>query len=148
MRLWVFKHHFSTIFQLYIDLWAILPGANMVQGRNTLGYLRTRTFYIPERKYAYKYASITKWHVHLEKCKKKSLNIHSHVWPRCPTKKSDLDLKFVKTFVEHFGRNMSDLRVWSLIHFECTVGQFLNSSHQHKYNVMLVGFCCWRYTNI
>jgi hypothetical protein len=32
----------------------------MVQGRNTLGYLRTQTFYIPERKYAYKYASITK----------------------------------------------------------------------------------------
>jgi hypothetical protein len=41
MRLWVFKRHFSTIFQLYIDLWANLPGANMVQGRNTLGYLRT-----------------------------------------------------------------------------------------------------------
>jgi hypothetical protein len=37
-----------------------VPGANMVQGRNTLGYLCTRTFYIPERKYAYKYASITK----------------------------------------------------------------------------------------
>jgi hypothetical protein len=32
----------------------------MVQGKNTLGYLRTRTFYTPERKYAYKYASITK----------------------------------------------------------------------------------------
>jgi hypothetical protein len=30
------------------------PGANVVQGKNTLGYLRTRTFYIPERKYAYK----------------------------------------------------------------------------------------------
>jgi hypothetical protein len=25
------------------------------------------------------------------------------------------------TFVGHFGRNMSDLRVWSLIHLECTV---------------------------
>jgi hypothetical protein len=37
MRLWVFKRHFSTIFQLYIDLWATFPGANMVQGRNTLG---------------------------------------------------------------------------------------------------------------
>ena len=60
MRLWVFKRHFSTIFQLYIDLCATFPGANMVQGRNTLGYLRNRTFYIPERKYAYKYASITK----------------------------------------------------------------------------------------
>jgi hypothetical protein len=60
MRLWVFKRHFSTIFQLYIDLWATFPGANMVQGRNTLGYLRNRTFYIPERKHAYKYASITK----------------------------------------------------------------------------------------
>jgi hypothetical protein len=47
LSLWVFKRHFSTIFQLYIDLWATLPGANMVQGRNTLGYLRTRTFYIP-----------------------------------------------------------------------------------------------------
>ena len=35
MRLWVFKRHFSTIFQLYIDLWATFPGANMVQGRNT-----------------------------------------------------------------------------------------------------------------
>jgi hypothetical protein len=32
----------------------------MLQGRNTQGYLRKRTFYIPERKYAYKYASITK----------------------------------------------------------------------------------------
>ena len=30
----------------------------MVQGRNTLGYLRTRTFYTPERKYAYKYSQI------------------------------------------------------------------------------------------
>ena len=35
---------------------SIFNGANMVQGRNTLGYLSTRTFYIPERKYA----SITK----------------------------------------------------------------------------------------
>ena len=26
-----------------------------MQGRNTLGYLRTRTFYTPERKYAYIY---------------------------------------------------------------------------------------------
>jgi hypothetical protein len=43
-----------------IDLGATFPGANMVQGKNTLGYLRTRTFYTPERKYAYKYASITK----------------------------------------------------------------------------------------
>ena len=43
-----------------IDLGATFPGANMVQGQNTLGYLRTRTFYTPERKYAYKYASITK----------------------------------------------------------------------------------------
>jgi hypothetical protein len=58
MGLWVFKRHFSTIFQLYIDLWATFPGANMVQGRNTLGYLRTRTFYTPERKYAYKYSQI------------------------------------------------------------------------------------------
>jgi hypothetical protein len=83
--LWVFKCHFSTIFQLYIDLWATLPAANMVQGRNTLGYLRTRTFYIPERKYAYKYASITKCltvycemycnhHFLLQPC------AHTHVW--------------------------------------------------------------------
>jgi hypothetical protein len=43
-----------------IDLGATFPGANMVHGKNTLGYLRTRTFYTPERKYAYKYASITK----------------------------------------------------------------------------------------
>ena len=35
MRPWVFKRHFSTIFQLYIDLWANFPGTNMVQGRNT-----------------------------------------------------------------------------------------------------------------
>jgi hypothetical protein len=33
-----------------IDLGAIFPGENMVQGKNTLGYLRTRTFYTPERK--------------------------------------------------------------------------------------------------
>jgi hypothetical protein len=45
---------------IIIDLWATFPGVNMVQGRNTLGYLRTRTFYTPERKYAYKYTSITK----------------------------------------------------------------------------------------
>jgi hypothetical protein len=43
-----------------IDLGATFPGENMVQGKNTLGYLHTRTFYTPERKYAYKYASITK----------------------------------------------------------------------------------------
>jgi hypothetical protein len=43
-----------------IDLGATFPGENMVQGKNTLGYLRTRTFYTPERKYAYRYASITK----------------------------------------------------------------------------------------
>ena len=43
-----------------IDLGATFPSANMVQGKNTLGYLRTRTFYTPERKYTYKYASITK----------------------------------------------------------------------------------------
>jgi hypothetical protein len=41
---------------LNIDLGATFPGENMVQGKNTLGYLRTRTFYTPERKYAYKYA--------------------------------------------------------------------------------------------
>jgi hypothetical protein len=41
-----------------IDLGATFPGANMVQGKNTLGYLRTRTFYTPERKYTYKYANI------------------------------------------------------------------------------------------
>jgi hypothetical protein len=44
----VFKRNFSTIFQLYIDLSATFPGANMVQDRYTLGYLRTRTFYTPE----------------------------------------------------------------------------------------------------
>ena len=43
-----------------IDLEATFPGANMVQGKNTLGCLCTRTFYTPEIKYAYKYASITK----------------------------------------------------------------------------------------
>jgi hypothetical protein len=62
----------STIFQLYIDLWATFPGANMVQGRNTLGYLRTRPFYIPEKKYAYKYAS--NCHFLLQSC------VHAHVW--------------------------------------------------------------------
>ena len=31
MRLWVFKRHFSTIFQLFIDLWATFPDANMGQ---------------------------------------------------------------------------------------------------------------------
>ena len=98
-----FKCHLSTIFQLYIDLWATFPGTNMVQGRNTLGYLRTRTFYIPERKYGKKKIwSQNVWHVHLEKCKKKSLNIHSHVRPRCPTKYSDLesvDSKICRTFL-------------------------------------------------
>jgi hypothetical protein len=54
-QIWESTLYFSTIFQLYIDLWATFPGANMVQGRNTLGYLRTQTFYIPERKYAYNY---------------------------------------------------------------------------------------------
>ena len=48
MRLWVFKRHFSTIFQLYIDLWPTFPGANMVQGRNTLGYLRELPFTHPD----------------------------------------------------------------------------------------------------
>ena len=31
------------------------------------------------------------------------------------------DFQICQTFVGHFGRNMSDLRVWSLIHLECTV---------------------------
>jgi hypothetical protein len=35
-----------------IDLGATFPGEKMVQGKNILGYLRTRTFYTPERKYA------------------------------------------------------------------------------------------------
>ena len=48
MRLWVFKRHFSTIFQLYIDLWATLPGANMGQGRNTLLSLVTSVFMYPD----------------------------------------------------------------------------------------------------
>jgi hypothetical protein len=30
-------------------------------------------------------------------------------------------LKICRTFVGHFGWNMSDLSVWSLIHLECTV---------------------------
>ena len=53
------KFRFSVVWspQLYT---CTFPGANMVQGKHTLGYLRTRTFYKPERKYAYKYASITK----------------------------------------------------------------------------------------
>jgi len=34
-----------------------------VQGRNTLGYLRIRTFYTPERKYAYNssYVAESSW---------------------------------------------------------------------------------------
>ena len=50
----IFRHRTSHM------VLSTFPGANKVQGKNTLGYLRTRTLYIPERKYAYKYASITK----------------------------------------------------------------------------------------
>ena len=45
-------------------------------------YLRNRTFYTPERKYAYKYTSITKCLTcSPREIKKKSLNIHSHARP-------------------------------------------------------------------
>jgi hypothetical protein len=102
MRLWVFKHHFSTIFQLYIDLWATFPGANMVQGRNILGYLRTRTFYTPERKYAYKYASITKCSHPVSSSiltvHSKCINAHtlrSDIFlPKCPTHSREMFEKF------------------------------------------------------
>ena len=33
-----------------IDLGATFPGANMLQGKNTLGYLSTRTFYTHGKK--------------------------------------------------------------------------------------------------
>jgi hypothetical protein len=93
----VFKRHFSTIFQLYIDLWATFPGVNMVQGRNTLGYLRNRTFYIPERKYTYKYASITKCLTcSPQEMYKKSLNIHSHV--------ESVDSQICRTFNQQYSR--------------------------------------------
>jgi hypothetical protein len=119
-----------------IDFGATFPGANMLQGKNTLGYLRIRTFYTRERKYAYKYASITNvWHIHLEKCKKKSFNIHSHVQPKCPTKTKRLrecwlsNLSDIcRIFVGHFGRNMPDLKVWSLIHLESTVQKELEDT--------------------
>jgi hypothetical protein len=58
MRLWVFKRHFSTIFQYIL------------------------TFELPCRKESTltnTHLSQNVLHVHLEKCKKKSLNIHSHV---------------------------------------------------------------------
>jgi hypothetical protein len=58
---WIFKDFFFTFLEVYMsNILATFPGANMVQGRNTLGYLRIRTFYTPERKYTYKYTSITK----------------------------------------------------------------------------------------
>ena len=38
----------------HIDLGATFPGANMVQGKNTVRVFTTRTFYTSERKYAYK----------------------------------------------------------------------------------------------
>ena len=83
----------------------------MVQGRNTLGYLRTRTFYIPQRKYAYKYASITKCLTcSPREMQKKSLNIHSHVRSNSRTWRV-LTLKFVghfsgvsRTFWEEYVR--------------------------------------------
>ena len=60
---WLLLHKLSSPHYRYIRKMRRgdrLPLTQMVQGRNSLGYLRTRTFYIPERKYAYKYASITK----------------------------------------------------------------------------------------
>jgi hypothetical protein len=65
---------------------------------------------------------------------KKNLKISIYVWPNtlnAPTMSdqilgvrgcwlsnlSDISLEWVR----HFGRDMSDLRVWALIHLECTV---------------------------
>jgi hypothetical protein len=63
------------------QIWESTLSKSDLEGKNTLGYLRTRTFYTPERKYAYKYASITKCFDMFtsRNVKKKSLNIHSHV---------------------------------------------------------------------
>ena len=121
MRLWVFKRHFSTIFQLYIDLCATFPGANMVQGINTLGYLYTR--HSTYRKESTLTNTQNVWHVHLEKCKQ-NLEISTLTSEQIVglrecwlSNLSDISLEWVV----HFGRNMSDLRVWSLNHLECTV---------------------------
>ena len=113
----------------------------MVQGRNTLGYLRNRTIYVTGHSTYRKESMLTNmhrsqnvWHVHLEKCKKKSLNIHSHVRPNtrnAPTMSSQIlgvrgcwlsNLSDISLeWVGYFGRDMFDLRVWVLIHLECTV---------------------------
>ena len=69
------------------DLGATFPGANMVQGKNTLGYLLPAHFtHRKESTLTNTHRSQNVWHIHLEKCKKKSFNIHSHVRPKCSTK--------------------------------------------------------------
>ena len=133
MRLWVFKRHFSTIFQLYIDLGATFPGANMVQGKNTLGYLRTRTFYRKESTFTNTHRSQNVWHIHLEKCKKK--------YPLSrPTKMSDQIVGLRECWLS----NLSDILggicriwefdrwyTWSVLYIVCTCTMW-NSLHIHS----------------
>jgi hypothetical protein len=114
-----------------IDLGATFPGANMVQGKNTLGYLHTRTFYTPERNYAYKYASFTKCltYIHLEKCKKKSFNIHSHVRPKCLTKTKMSDQ--IVGLRECWLSNLSDI-----LGGICRTGEY---DRWYTWNVLYIG---------
>ena len=110
MRLWVFKRHFSTIFQLYIDLWATFPGANMVQGRNTLGY-----FTYPDILHTGKKVRLQIHIDHKMFDMFTSRNVKKNLWistltsdqilgmhPRCPTKYSELegvDSQICRTFL-------------------------------------------------
>jgi hypothetical protein len=64
------------------------------------------------------------WHVHLENCKKKSLNIHSRVRPNTQELEgvgSQIYRIFLWSESDILGGILSDLRVWALIHLECTV---------------------------
>jgi hypothetical protein len=56
-----------------IDLGATFPGENMVQGKNTLGYLLpAHSTHRKESTLSNTHRSQNVWHIHLEKCKKKS----------------------------------------------------------------------------
>ena len=80
-------------------------------------------------------------HIHLEKCKKKSFNIHSHVRPKCPTKTKMSDQ--VVGLRECWLSNLSDIcrTFWeeyvgpeSMIvdtHLECTVIFIVSDIYAH-----------------
>ena len=113
-----------------IDLGATFPGANIVQGKNTLGYLHTRILHTGKKVRLQIRIDHKMFDIFTSRnVKKETFNIHSHVRPKCPTKTKMSDQ--IVGLRECWLSNLSDIcqtfwefdrwYTWSVLYVGCTV---------------------------